>query len=78
MIFAEKGDGLCLCTAMASMAAKYVRERLMGRFNAWWRRHAPDAAPTAGYWTDGKRFLDDIAAARRELGVADDLLVRRR
>ena len=78
IIFAEKADGLCLATAMASMAAKYARERLMERLNGWWRQHAPAAAPTAGYWTDGKRFLEDIADARRRLGVADDLLIRRR
>ena len=78
LIFAEKGDALCLCTSLASMAAKYVRERLMGRFNAWWRRHAPDLAPTAGYWTDGKRFLEETTDLRRRLGVADRLLVRER
>ena len=78
LVFAEKGDGLCLATAMASMAAKYLRERLMGRFNAWWLSHAPAVAPTAGYWTDGKRFLDETADLRRRLGVADALLVRER
>lgn len=80
IIFAEKGDGLALPTAMASMWAKYIRERLMGRFNAFWLAAAGDAQikPTAGYWTDGLRFLEDIKDARAELGVPDRALIRSR
>jgi hypothetical protein len=69
VIFAEKAETLSLPTAMASMLAKYLRERLMGRFNAWWASHLPDLKPTAGYWTDGLRFLEAIEPARRELGI---------
>ena len=76
--FAEKAESLALPTALASMLAKYLRERLMGRFNAWWADRAPGVRPTAGYWTDGLRFLDDVAEARRSSGVADADLVRSR
>ena len=78
VVFAEKAETLALPTALASMAAKYLRERLMGRLNAWWSDRVPGLRPTAGYWTDGLRFLGDVADARRELGVADVDLVRER
>ena len=76
LIFCEKAEGLCMSVAVASMLSKYLRELLMHRFNAYWRQHLPDLAPTAGYYTDGERFLRDIDAKRSELGIADDQLVR--
>jgi hypothetical protein len=76
--FAEKAEAQCLPVALASMVSKYLREALMRRFNAWWRQHLPEVAPTAGYYTDGVRFLNDIEAKRRELGVADEQLIRSR
>lgn len=47
-------------TALASMVAKLTRELLMDRFNAFFGLHFPTIAPTAGYATDGKRFLQEI------------------
>ena len=76
--FSEKADAHCLPTAMASMVAKYLRERLMDRFNAFWRAHAPELKPTAGYWNDGLRFLDDIGPLRRKLRIEDAKLIRQR
>ena len=76
LIFCEKAEGLCMSVAIASMLSKYLRELLMHRFNAYWKQHIPDLAPTAGYYTDGERFLHDIAAKRSELGIADEQLVR--
>ncbi|HEX8523633.1 MAG TPA: hypothetical protein VF669_15365, partial [Tepidisphaeraceae bacterium] len=57
IIFAEKAEAQCLPVAMASMISKYTREALMHRFNAWWKTHLPELAPTAGYYNDGVRFL---------------------
>lgn len=76
--FAEKADAGCLPTAMASMVAKYLRERLMERFNAFWRGHEPELKPTAGYWNDGLRFLDDIGPLRKRLKIPDARLIRQR
>jgi hypothetical protein len=76
IIFAEKAEEQCLPVAVASMISKYTREALMSRFNAWWQRHLPQLAPTAGYYSDGVRFLKDISAKRVELGIADEDLVR--
>ncbi len=76
ILFAEKAETQSMSVAVASMLCKYLREALMSRFNAYWRQHVPGVAPTAGYYTDGHRFLGDIAAARAALGVADEDLIR--
>jgi hypothetical protein len=78
LIFCEKAEAQCLPVAVASMVSKYLREALMRRFNAYWRSHLPELAPTAGYYGDGERFLKDIALKRAELGIRDELLVRSR
>jgi ribonuclease HII len=78
IIFTEKAESQCMSVAVASMLSKYLREALMRRFNAWWRGHLPELAPTAGYYTDGIRFLRDIDAMRQKLGIAQEQLVRSR
>ncbi len=76
VIFTEKAETQCLPVAAASMLCKYLREALMHRFNAYWQTHLSDLQPTAGYYTDGERFLRDISDKRRELGITDEDLVR--
>jgi ribonuclease HII len=76
IIFVEKAESQCLSVAAASMLSKYLRELLMHRFNHFWKTHLPDLHPTAGYYTDGERFLRDIAAKKNELGIRDEELVR--
>jgi len=78
LIFREKAETQCLSVAVASMISKYTREALMRRFNAWWKTVLPEVQPTAGYHTDGIRFLKDIEAKRVELGIGDMELVRMR
>jgi hypothetical protein len=78
IVFCEKAEAQCLPVAMASMLSKYLRETLMGRFNAFWKAHLPDLVPTAGYYNDGLRFLKDIQSKRAELGVVDADLIRSR
>lgn len=76
IMFAEKGESKAMSVAMASMIAKYLREVLMDRFNAWWIRQMPGLQPTAGYYVDGSRFLQDTAPLRQQLGIADARLIR--
>jgi hypothetical protein len=76
IVFREKAEVGCLPVAVASMLSKYLREALMRRFNAFWKLHLPKVTPTAGYYGDGVRFLGDIADKRRELGIADEQLIR--
>lgn len=76
LIFVEKAEEQAMPVALASMLSKYLREALMHRFNRYWKQHKPDLVPTAGYYSDGERFLRDIASKRNELGIADRDLVR--
>lgn len=76
--FAEGGESLHLPTALAAMLSKYLRELFMECFNDYWSRHAPAVKPTAGYYTDGLRFLKDIGAHVQALGVDRRMLVRER
>jgi ribonuclease HII len=58
--FQPKADGEHLNVALASMAAKYWRERFMELWNVYWQARCPGLKPTAGYPVDAKRFLEDI------------------
>ncbi len=76
--FSVDADRRHLPVALASMLAKYLRESLMDRFNAYWRRWVPALRPTAGYYTDAQRFLKDIRPALPQSGLKPDAFVRAR
>ncbi|MEM7263740.1 MAG: hypothetical protein AAF488_17260 [Planctomycetota bacterium] len=77
--FEMGGEDRCFNTALASMTAKYVRELHMRLFNSWWQEHSPvELNPTAGYYQDAKRFLEETRKLRAELRVEDRLLIRQR
>jgi ribonuclease HII len=57
-------------TALASMTAKYLRERLMASINDFWKEHVVDLKPTAGYPNDAKRFREQIEPVASRLGHA--------
>lgn len=78
LIFAEKAESLSISVALASMLAKYLREATMHRFNAYWHTHDPTLKPTAGYWTDGLRFLADLQPTLDRLGIDRAVLTRAR
>lgn len=59
-------------TALASMTAKYLRERLMGTINEYWLNHVSDLKPTAGYPGDSRRFRQEIESTAERLGHAVD------
>jgi hypothetical protein len=63
--------------ALASMAAKYIRELSMHAFNAFWASRVPGLEPTAGYPTDALRWRRDAATAIQQAGLAEDDLWRR-
>ena len=54
-------------TAVASMMAKYLRERLMEALNAFWQGHLPELAATAGYPQDAVRFRNQIEPLAKQL-----------
>jgi ribonuclease HII len=74
LVFSENGEARAFPTAAASCLAKYVRELLVEQLNAWFTARRPGLRPTAGYYTDGRRFLDDLGTLREQ--VPTDLLVR--
>jgi ribonuclease HII len=76
--FQVKADASWVAVGVASMIAKYLREVHMAALNAWILREAPKVRPTAGYWTDGLRFLSQTAEARARLRVDDAVFVRQR
>jgi len=46
--------------SLASMVSKYLRELLVDNMNRYFTGFNPDLKPTAGYWKDGLRFVDDL------------------
>lgn len=76
--FCVEADALYLPVALASMFAKYLRERAMEGFNAFWAGRVPGLRPTAGYPGDAQRFLDEIRPALAELAIPIDDFWRRR
>lgn len=65
--FETEAEDRHLPVALASMAAKLVRELMMARFNRFFAARCPGVRPTAGYVLDARRWLDDT----REL-LTDD------
>lgn len=61
--FQVGADALCFETALASMIAKYLRELYMRGFNRYWHSVAPAVKGTAGYHSDGRRFIRDLEDA---------------
>jgi ribonuclease HII len=66
--FRTKADRL-VPAALASMAAKYLRELAMQAFNAFWCSRVDGLKPTAGYPSDAKRFRAEIEPVLAELGI---------
>ena len=58
--FEVGADNKHLPVALASMVGKYVREKVMQHMNDYFINLQPNLKPTAGYWTDGWRWLKDI------------------
>jgi len=67
-----------LPVALASMLSKYLRELFMSAFNEFWAGHVPQLKATAGYYTDGRRFYQDIQPAMQTLGVDRTMVYRSR
>lgn len=74
--FAEQAEDRAFPTALASCCAKYLRELMVHVINEWFRARVPGLEPTAGYYTDGHRFLEELEPHLGRLGVTRNLLVR--
>ena len=74
--FASKSDEHHFPVAIASMIAKYTRELHMIRLNRYFAGMMPKLKPTAGYVTDGRRFLKEIEPLLTNNGINRGDLVR--
>ena len=73
--FLARGETL-LPAALSSMLAKYLRELSMRIWNRYWCARLPGLRPTAGYYTDGRRFLAEIEALANRLRIPPHWLQR--
>lgn len=76
--FVRAADATDRAAALASMAAKYVRELFMEGLNRYFADRVEGLRPTAGYYGDARRFLREIGPALRGLPFDRSALVRRR
>lgn len=67
-----------LPVAVASMAAKYIRELCMEAFNRYWKERCPAVKPTKGYPVDAARFRKQIDRSWEELQLPESILWRNR
>lgn len=74
--FSQEGESQYMPVALASIISKYVRELFMRAFNNFWQAAAPGVAATAGYYTDGMRFIEQIRPHLPRLGIDSRQLVR--
>ncbi len=76
--FVTRGDAKRFPVALASIYSKYLRELHMHAFNRYWSEAVPGLRPTAGYYTDAKRWLQEASAELKHRSVDRTLLVRER
>ncbi len=76
--FIAKGDQKQLTVALASLISKLVREIMVEQLNKYFISRVTGLKPTAGYYQDGMRFLDDLKAANVYSLNIDHLLVRKK
>ncbi|MEJ2701358.1 MAG: hypothetical protein P8Z79_02845 [Sedimentisphaerales bacterium] len=76
--FAVGADGRFLPVSLASMVSKYLRELQIGNINRYFAGFCADLKPTAGYWKDGLRFVEEIRANLPHVKIDQSQLVRSR
>lgn len=78
VVFRPRADSGSAAVALASMTAKYFRERCMQQFNAFWAKHIEGLKPTAGYPVDARRYYDAIRDTMTRLGIDEEAVWRSR
>ncbi len=74
--FEVEADDLYLPVALASMVSKYVRELLMECMNEYFVGMSAELKPTAGYWKDGQRFVEDLRRHLPHVAIDSHKLIR--
>jgi len=76
--FSEDADAKFAPVALASLAAKQTRERLMDLHNEWFGARLTGLTPTKGYGTDGRRWLREVEPRLTELELGLEHVRRER
>ncbi len=74
--FQVKADAVSLPVSLASMISKWVRELLIIQINRYWQGFCHDIKPTAGYWQDGTRFIEEIRRRVPQVPFNEQLFIR--
>lgn len=74
--FVVGADEGFLPVSLASMVSKYLRELLVDNINRYFVRFNAELKPTAGYWKDGLRFIEDLKKDIPHVQVDMNQLVR--
>jgi ribonuclease HII len=74
--FVVGADSRYLPVALASMACKYLREVLVDNINLYFTGFNAELKPTAGYWKDGLRFIEDIKTHIPQVKFDTNQLIR--
>lgn len=76
--FVAGGEDRHFAIALASVFSKYLRELYMHVFNDYWSGQVASLRPTAGYYTDARRWLNDAGPELDRRGIDRATLVRQR
>ena len=76
--FVQRADSHHFPVALASCLAKYAREACMGAFNRYFSCLQPELRPTAGYYNDALRWLEEARPALERAALDRRLVVRAR
>jgi ribonuclease HII len=76
--FVVGADERFLPVSLASMVSKYLRELLVYNINRYFAGHCAELKPTAGYWKDGLRFIEDLKTNLPHVQYDSNQLIRSR
>jgi hypothetical protein len=76
--FVVGADDRFLPVSLASMVSKYFRELLVGNINRYFTGFGTGLKPTAGYWKDGLRFIEDVKTSLPDVRFDSNQLIRTR
>ncbi|MDD5457944.1 MAG: hypothetical protein PHF37_00910 [Phycisphaerae bacterium] len=76
--FVVKADDRFLPVSLASMTSKYLRELMVENINRYFLSHHSELKPTAGYFQDGRRFIQDLATLAPHIKYDPNQLIRTR
>jgi hypothetical protein len=74
--FAVGADDRFLAVALASMLSKFLRQLLIENINRYFTGFHTELKPTAGYWKDGLRFIEDLKQNIPHVAYDSNQLIR--